>query len=1397
MQIIPQVVPPPPIYFSDYANAGTVNSPLRVQIVLNDLNITNREVRLRTSFEGNGITFQSNDIVSGAGPLFLEGGVPLVLTNVELAPYFQFQNITGISPDVYGQAIPEGLYQFCFEVFDILTGNRLSQRSCVSTVVFQNEPPFLISPYNKSNIEERNPQNIVFQWTPRHINVSNVAYELSIVEIWDNVVDPQAVFLSSPPVFQVTTTATTYVYGPADPLFLSNKSYAWRVQAKAIQGVEEIGLFENQGFSEIFSFSYAKTCDIPQSVSHEVKGSHQANINWDDFTTEVPEFTVRYREKGDASNEWFLSKTTANWVTIWDLKPGTTYEYQVNKKCVVTESEWSLEKEFTTALEIEESDLYECGISPNINVTNQDPLPNISSGEKFKAGDFPVTVREVNGSNGRFTGKGHVSLPYLENIKIAVEFTNILINEEKELAEGTVITVYDPEWKNILDTGDVADVLDDLGDVFTGGDNVDIPLDYEITKDDIKIEDGDIVVTKPDGTTETFDYDEGDTYQITDASGNTFAIDENGNITQEAEGAEGGAATSQNTDGIVSGGNGNVGNPSVGNITANGVLVVFKKGNAKYDFDEADNDFEKTRYPKAKLPNGEDYYPVHKAVIDGKTDEFLAEVTITNPDVVLDSLIFKTVKGAKITTRKIDDKNIAITIKGSNSYRSEEAIITYKDKDGNYKIAASFFIHHIKEQELVNVVMVSVNGAAHIPGLESELNKIYEKAGAKFKIVKEDALQLSVSDWDTKTTNGLLDYDGSGLLSDYPQELKNIHQKYKRDHTNYDPKAYHLFLLPDDIKLTKPLSGFMPKTRQWGYVFNAHKNGEAIENKSSQDLVAAHELGHGVFTLAHPFQNDDSAGSGTNWLMDYGGGNQLPYAHWAAMGDESLQLYLFQDEEDSEIANKIWFTPDWKPFKVENTSTILGFDLGTNFKGAIPGFRNSFGIDYRAEIKNGEFTGKYIDVNGVPATLSYQTVDNGDEVYFYEYNGCGKSKRLKYAYNSSFKDFSDYLSKGKVLSTKVYPCRELCDKGIKFFDDYLYLVKDNNQTEIDALNSIAQLICAEGEEAIDYDILVAQISKDEDQKRNNFWNGHDRYLFDIARELFWERENAFTLYLEALVRVNKNINTYNTRLGSDFTKEDYYASLYYLNDRFLESLKPEDKVSILANIFNKDAFITSGMFGITNDDESLIMKVVNSVNENKSEAKTFLDSLAVTKDLFDDLNSGLDDHLGAKNFTDFILKIARLAKLAYGSVDDSQIAPKYTFTWGIKNVDFVLSWVSTLGDYTFNYEDNQVLLTGQCSSSFVDDGAGGVGTDEECLIDNVPLNPFQDFVQITIIESANLLPELCNNQEAQFCGKGIIVPAIFLEYLNTKKENQQLENLGFNVITIAGIILTGGELAAA
>ncbi|MEX0274623.1 MAG: fibronectin type III domain-containing protein, partial [Flavobacteriaceae bacterium] len=891
VQVIPQAVPPAPIYLSNYADATAINGPLRVQLVLNDITIANREVRLKAYFEGNGIAFQSHDLVTGASPLFLEGGIPLTLTNTELAPYFRFENITGISPTLYGKPIPEGMYQFCFEVYDVLTNSRLSSRSCVTTVVFQNDPPILIAPQNKSIVENRNPQNIVFQWTPRHINVSNVEYELTLVEIWDNHVDPQAAFLSSQPIFQTTTLATTYLYGPADPLLLPDKNYAWRVQAVAKQGTEEIGLFKNQGYSEIFYFGNTGNCDIPTGVSHEVKGSTNANILWNDFSLDTPEYVVRYRQKG-TNGAWFHAKTTSDMVTLWDLKAGTEYEYQVSKACLLTESDHSPLQSFRTHLFDDDDSTYECGISPDINVSNQVPLENLQVGEKFTAGDFPVTVLEVNGSNGYFNGKGYVTIPYLKSIKVAVQFTNVFINQNKELAKGNVITLYDSSLSGIIDPWDF---FDDVGDIVHGGDHTTLDaVPFEIERAEISEDKNEITFhgTDENGnpTSATYPYDEADTYTI--QGGDTmYSVDENGNLNELGPAAEGGAVTEANTSGVQEGREGTADDPAV--ITLDNSLVeitYLEDTSASYGWDAVNSAHEESTYHKVALKNGGSFYPIHKAVKNGASDSFMIDVTIKSDAISLDQLVFKTMNGLAIETSPVSGhpNRLKVTVKGSTGYRSEEAVVTVKESEERQVVVSSFFIHHLRPLSKVNVTLVPVNGAAIDPSMKSAIASKFARGGGNLNVIDG-------AGYTGNTTE--LQYTESGLLSKHPESFANFHSDFKTNYDAYSNESYYVFVFDNTVQPGNNLAGFMPRGSQFGFVFPSNIGANGLESKQNLEDVMAHEIGHGVFGLTHPFESGTS-GKGTDWLMDYGNGNALSKADWEAMGDKGLQLYLFDDDGD-------------------------------------------------------------------------------------------------------------------------------------------------------------------------------------------------------------------------------------------------------------------------------------------------------------------------------------------------------------------------------------------------------------------------------------------------------------------------------------------------------------------
>ena len=1394
VQVIPQATPPAPIYISNYADASTLSSPLRVQIILNDFEIVNREVRLKTYFQGSALSFQSNDFVVGASPLFLEGGIPLVLTNVELAPYFRFENITGINGNQYSNTIPEGAYQFCVEVYDVLTGSRLSNRSCAISVVFQNEPPFLVMPRNKTNVDEINPQYTVFQWTPRSINVSNVEYELSLVEIWDNQVDPQQAFLSSPPVFQTTTTATTYVYGPTDPLLLSGKNYAWRVQAKARQGIEEIGLFKNQGYSEIFSFSYAGSCDLPVSINHEVKGSTNANIFWDDFSTDIPEYTVRYRQKNVPDAEWFLAKTTTNDLTLWNLKSGTAYEYQLRKKCAITESAWSFTKEFTTFIADDVASVYECGITPDFALRNTDPLGTISVGDKFIAGDFPITLVTVSGSNGRFTGKGYVTIPYLNNIKVAVAFTNVLINTDKQLAEGSVITKYDPSLSNILDVDDaidtVDDVVDSVGEFFEGDNDLDeIKVDWTISKDDISIEEGMVVITNPNNGVTTKE-PLGDDMIITDQEGNTYYVDPDGKITEGEQISPGGEVNPSTVSGVSSDG-------ELENLTAENIIVKFNtKGTYGFDqMPEKATDDLKKEYQTIKDFDGNDYVLSHHAVKNGGTTQLLATITIQNNAYTPDQIVFKNKQGKIFTPTSIDGNTATIILDGVYTFENETiyALVPSKEDADKQLTAGAFILWHLAEKT-IDVAIVSVG--ASVSDVATTVNTIFENGLAKINFKNPISIDVNAARI-ALGANGM-DVGESPFTAAYNDEQKALRALAKSAGAN-DSETYYVIVLGSEFSNTKGIAGFMPLQRQFGFVFQKYAN-SGEEAKGTIAKTVAHEIGHGIFALQHPFSQYDTPESSTDWLMDYSASTGLPHTHWSQMHDPTIRFYVFQDEEDGELAGEVWFTPDWRPIVINGTSTISYTTSSSRVKGTLPGFKIA-GKTYTALFsptgsfvnyhENGKSDGDVYDI----LPISESDLSGKDVFLFVNGTECNYAYSASYEYvvqNKSAISFED--SNNNLAKSNRIKCSN-CEKGQEFIAKY----KDISDPEIQAVVvEISKLICAPNADPSFIDEL---------EKRgisNMFgWQQVDYYegFGDRSLEAFKKFKKVYELYIAYFNAAKEIVKT----------SEDRKAIIQIAFDLTLNQLKllsVNDKLHMLR-------VITSGRMGeywtsTSYNIEALALKVIESIIEEQS--KDFIDGLTATSyeidgtPLYRELFERIDDVFGSNNFTTLSSKFNELAFQAHNlnpsDLTNQQIDDyaSESVTWDVVNKDY---WIIKLVDDRSKLEviplSNGFLRLRQNCTKFQTTGSteNATITCIEWEIDNNTLLPF-DLVAILVINDINLTqPNAEHPFDFAVNGKVGLVPVVFLEYLDAKKKSTITSNFIVNTLTIGSIYLSGAEIIAA
>ncbi|WP_335966824.1 fibronectin type III domain-containing protein [Galbibacter sp. PAP.153] len=466
VQVHTQLIPPYSLKLSDYVTAQS--DKFIANVLMTDVNEYNRQLRFRLTIKGNGLNIRSNDFVIGANPVFADGGVPLRLTNIDLRPYFELQNLQGITPQQYNNPLPDGNYSFCLEVFDWVSGQRLSnpQLGCANVYLIVNDPPFLNLPRKGDLVEAKNPQNIVFNWTPRHLNATNVQYEFELRELWDTQIGPQAAFLASPNLYRTTTRNNTLLYGPGETPLLENKTYAWRVRALVSDGISETSVFRNNGYSEIFYFTYTADCKPPQFILAKSLSSDSEEITWQP-NLDHQAYKVQYKKKGVRGAVWFDVNAINPQARIYNLEPGTTYEFRVGGQCMLPVANqeprytYSAVQEFTTPIKTADS-YYNCGIAPEIRISNKTPLPSLAANEVFTAGDFPVTVKQVEGQNGTYSGAGYIVVPYLADTKIAVEFSNIRINSDYQLYAGTLYTTYDPDWGNVDDVSDELDAVAEI-----------------------------------------------------------------------------------------------------------------------------------------------------------------------------------------------------------------------------------------------------------------------------------------------------------------------------------------------------------------------------------------------------------------------------------------------------------------------------------------------------------------------------------------------------------------------------------------------------------------------------------------------------------------------------------------------------------------------------------------------------------------------------------------------------------------------------------------------------------------------------------------------------------------------------------------------------------------------
>ncbi len=876
-------------------NPGSTSGML-LTVLLKQTNRFQYPVRLRLTIESQEVFIQtkSNYIPP---PIFLDGGVPVTLTGADLAGYFNSRNlnITGSNAEAIrrGKPLPEGFYTFTVEVLDYNRGVTVSNQGRAMAWLMLNDPPFLNMPVNQSTVEQRQPQNLLFQWTPRHTGSPNAAfnvrYQFELVEIRPAGRNPNDAMLTTPPVYETEVFGNTLIYGPGEPQLIPGMQYAWRVRAIDNSGKD---LFENNGYSEVYQFTYGEACKTPVNIFATPNSSSKVSISWNQEIAH-DRYEVKFRKKSEQYTPWHTYATESDRVEVPYLMAETTYQYKVYGECFGNKSEPSALLEVTTP-EVEE---FACGdeIVPYEPV-NQEPVDQLFYGSIIKAAKFEVFVTRAQRTGEGFTGTGLMTLPFLKSIRVPATFENIIVNTDYELIAGQVITTHAPA-ENVLNTDSLftsddtmGDMADEVGDA-TGADTV-IVVDGDI--DTLFLDgNGDIIVVTTDGdeinmgelgTDLDGDGEPDEAVAFVDEDGDAYVIDTGGNGGGNYVGNYGGG-----------------GNTDPSDYTPNGhenrfdFIVQFAEdpNDPHGGFDQ--KDFDAHQHYEQMTIKEDEYTIPWKSMVTGNSGRIQATYKPEGEARV----VYKSGYGNRpieSSTTQDDIVTDQILLQGRMHGEVEQLYATGVDTTGgDYYEEALGRINLISyNAQSLDLTIVPVNDdQTNIGNLQQDLNAIFAQAGISIGSIHQ-LQSLSVPGWDKDGDNKFDDGDGN-LFSPRSAEMNEVIRQLKNTYGR-DKNTYYIFLIPETTKTPTRL-GAMPRKTQYGFIFT--------RNLGSYDLskVIAHELGHGAFTLEHPWQDNPALAEGTTQnLMDtHPTGTTLRKPQWDQIHDPELVIGLFEEEGESAL----------------------------------------------------------------------------------------------------------------------------------------------------------------------------------------------------------------------------------------------------------------------------------------------------------------------------------------------------------------------------------------------------------------------------------------------------------------------------------------------------------------
>ncbi len=913
---------------SDFYKPGS-EGMLTILLRNQDLKEATIPVQLYMSVSNLGETYMLTKSPNITPPIHLTMGETKALTGKDLDCIFNTNYLT-----FKGTEFKENTNILKIYARDMRTGKVVSNTASITLKSVVIGAPKLLAPDNGIVIETDNPFHL-FRWQgdnggSHKASAYNYFYSL---EIWrQNNNDPNVEVQRPPDFYADYLKAEQYQMLFSSYPFEIGQKYCWRVRA---YDPTERTTFINEGKSEVRSFTY-KHLPVPVTgLTHKIKETTRvATATWNS----AEGHTKYYIEYYNPQTKKTISNTTNEPKYTLSAAPEGDYKilFRVKAQCWNDDnrqSSWTPWDtiHYTPRPHVESE--YECGHKfPKVEITNY------SLKTDFEEGDI---VSEANGSSNyeiinctadadsTLRGQFYLVMDAWGGTKIACDFWDTKIN-----TDNVIITT---RYRNIEIPGFVVDPDEiqryvkslwlDANSVATSSKIrdtivIDEKFDYLYIADDGTLY---AVVVNPDGTTnETAVHTNKSTSQclITDGQGDSLVISQKGQVMgiQEYRTTGGNRALlneiHRKSDSLAQ------------------WQINFKSAEARqtYAFDRLGSGNHGIFATEEYYPTSGNYDFRYKSVECGQTDRVVVDFGSYSEK---DSVIFKDKYGVKL---KVVDGNI-LTFTGVTQ-ADTNFIYAYR---GDKKIGKLFL--NTYQRKTYKVVLVSVNDATlpNTSTLADYLNKVYRQCVDSFKI---ETRELQVSGIDNFTHGGTK-VAGSVWNESQKTVLEAFGEKYE-DNTAY------LFFIPKAE--TGGVAGYMPRYYPYGFIY-----------PGASERTIAHELGHGIAGLEHPFPESQVSGRTDN-LMDYREGEELWHFQWDMLQDPARKIFKWwQNEEGAE--DKILYITLSKLPDVYSDGTIgnrYGYDDMETTKGPNSCF------DDHVSVKTGGAT--YLSVS-IPKKVLFESLE--------------------------------------------------------------------------------------------------------------------------------------------------------------------------------------------------------------------------------------------------------------------------------------------------------------------------------------------------------------------------------------------------------------------------------------